>query len=62
MAKVSSKIKEAAGIVQELAGKTLGSPAIAAKGHMTRDEGRIEQGKLPADYEPGKEKPTFEKI
>lgn len=59
MSKIGSKIKKLAGAVQEATGKAVGNPAMAAKGHMKKDEGSIEQGELPDDYEPGKEKPTF---
>lgn len=59
MSKIGSKIKEIAGAAEDVAGKTIGNPILAAKGHMKRDEGLIEQGELPADHEPGKEKPTF---
>jgi uncharacterized protein YjbJ (UPF0337 family) len=59
MSKIGSKIKNVAGAIQEAAGKTIGDPVIAAKGHLKKDEGSIEQGELPEDYEPGKEKPTF---
>ncbi len=55
----SSKLKEVAGAVEEAAGKALHNPVMEAKGHMQTDEGRIEQGLLPAGHKPGDEKPTF---
>ena len=46
-------IKEAAGYVKEEAGEALNKPKMAQEGRDLRNEGRMEDGKLPKTSIPG---------
>ena len=50
---VKGKIKESAGYLEEEAGELLDSKKMAEKGRYLRNEGRIEDGKLPKTTKPG---------
>lgn len=53
MSKVGAKVKEAAGFVEEELGEMVGSNETANKGRDLRNEGRMEDGKLPKLTPPG---------
>ncbi len=50
------QLKEAAGYVKEEAGEALHKKKMAEAGRGLRNEGRIEDGKMPKTTEPGKGK------
>lgn len=50
---IAGKLKEAAGYVKEETGELVGSPNMAQKGRDTRNEGRLEDGKMPKTTIPG---------
>ena len=53
MGKVTGAIKEAAGFVQEEFNEKTNDAAAAQEGRDLRNEGRIEQGKMPKLTTPG---------
>lgn len=50
---VKGKAKEAAGFVKEELGEKLGNVKMAQQGRNLRNEGRLEDGKLPKITKPG---------
>jgi uncharacterized protein YjbJ (UPF0337 family) len=50
---VKGKTKEAAGFIEEETGEMLHDDEMAQKGRNLRNEGRIEDGKLPKLTKPG---------
>lgn len=50
---VKGKAKEAAGYIKEEAGEKLENNKMAREGRALRNEGRIEDGKLPKSGKPG---------
>ncbi len=50
---IKGRLKEAAGYVKEEAGEKLGKPAMAQEGRDLRNEGRVEDGKMPKNSPPG---------
>ncbi len=53
---VKASLKEAAGKTEEELGEALHNDKMAGKGRMMRNEGRIENGKLPKTHPVGSEK------
>ena len=53
---VKGSIKEAAGATEEELGEAVHNDKMASKGRMMRNEGRIENGKLPKTRPVGSEK------
>ena len=53
---VKASIKETTGAADEELGEALGNDKMADKGRQLRNEGRIENGKLPKTHTPGTEK------
>ncbi|ESQ84842.1 hypothetical protein AEAC466_07225 [Asticcacaulis sp. AC466] len=53
---VKASIKETAGAAEEELGEALNNDKMADKGRQLRNEGRIENGKMPKTHVPGTEK------
>ena len=50
---IKGQIKEGAGFIEEETGEGLKNKDMANKGRDLRNEGRIEDGKMPKTTEPG---------
>lgn len=57
---VTGSIKEAAGFIKEETGEKLGNEQMAQEGRDLRNEGRIEDGKMPKLTKPGTGHPEEE--
>ncbi len=53
---MKGSIKEAAGATEEELGEAVHNTKMAAKGRVMRNEGRIENGKMPKTHPVGSEK------
>ena len=56
MTDLKASLKESAGHAEEELGEALGNDMMADKGRQLRNEGRIENGKLPKTHIPGADK------
>lgn len=57
---VKGSIKEAAGFIKEETGEKIGNDQMAQEGRDLRNEGRIEDGKMPKLTKPGTGHPEEE--
>lgn len=53
MTNIKANVKEAAGFVKEETGEKFGNRKMADEGRALRNEGRIENGKMPKLTKPG---------